>query len=66
MLYEISMYLHQYFYVNNILSRPVLVVDCSINVHENSCKEQSPICDKHRQNIRVRTRLIVRYMFVAS
>ncbi|XP_052700922.1 rho guanine nucleotide exchange factor 28-like isoform X10 [Crassostrea angulata] len=27
--------------------------NCSINVHENSCKEQSPICDKHRQNIRV-------------
>lgn len=66
MFYEISMYLHQYFYVNNILSRLVLVVDCSINVHENSCKEQSPICDKHRQNIRVRTRLIVRYMFVVS
>lgn len=27
--------------------------NCLINVHENSCKEQSPFCDKHRQNIRV-------------
>ncbi|XP_061172276.1 A-kinase anchor protein 13-like isoform X3 [Saccostrea echinata] len=27
--------------------------NCSINVHENSCKEQSPHCDKNRHTIRV-------------
>ena len=43
----------------NFILKNFVIVDCSINVHENSCKEQSPMCDKNRNSIRVKLNLIL-------
>ncbi|XP_078313770.1 rho guanine nucleotide exchange factor 28-like isoform X2 [Crassostrea virginica] len=42
----------------SMANKPALRCEnCSINVHENSCKEQSPVCDKNRQAIRRKRRV---------
>lgn len=60
---NIDIYMFDMSHVDFIFLK-ISIADCSINVHENSCKEQSPMCDKNRNSIRVNRTCFIKSSFL--